>query len=156
MKTIASILAIFLFASATAQTKAEKIWKYANDHLGQKIGNGYCDELIIYAFAETCGCRVKEKVGRGRYRYYVGVEVSADSIKPGDIVDFRCFSKKTGKEVPGHVGVVNRISGEWIYVIHQNNGWTKRKDAFLLEADIDEITEGFYDYNYTITYYRPQ
>lgn len=157
MKTIALIIAVILAGSGIAQTKGEKIWQYANDHLGQKIGNGSCDELVIYAYKNVCGCNVRKRTSITNYEYSFGVEVPKDSATQGDVVVFSCYEKKTGKEISGHVGIVYAVSENNMSIINQNYKASSQKESVVTVAvwkDIIEIDST--SYTQKIAFYRPQ
>ncbi len=158
MKTILLIIALSLAVVGESQTKGEKIWQYVEDHMGQKIGSGICDEVVIYAYQEVCGCMVKEKIDRGHAYYSFGDTVSVDSIQKGDIVDFSYFNKKTGKEINGHVGIVYSFGpqpGGYISVANQNNGLSNTKKTYLMIDEIDNLTQSD-KYRCVVTFYRPK
>lgn len=151
-------LILFLILTATtavAQTKAERIWKFANDHLGEKVGDGNCDELIINAFKEACGCEVRKRVGINKFQYSFGVEVPRDSVQPGDIIQIIYYEKETGKYVDGHVGIVNTVSPDDLTILNQNSGVSNKKDSFVLMITYDEIVEMNPTYILKVTYYHP-
>lgn len=154
MKKFILILATTLGLSANAQTKRELIWQYANDHLGERIGDGNCDELIIYAYKAVCGCNARRKDGIGKYRYFFGTEIPRDSVQKGDIINISRYDS-SGKELHGHVGIVYSVAGDKMEVVHQNNGYTKRKDSFLLIANYDEVVIPREGITEVVTYYRP-
>jgi hypothetical protein len=156
MKTALLILATIFSFSLSAQTKGEKIWQYASDHLGERIGDGNCDELLIYAYKAACDCQVREKVGRNLYHYSYGKRVSRDSVVAGDIIVVNYYDKETGEYADGHVAVVYSVTPTDLEVIHQNNGLTKQKDTFLMIATYDEITSELDDSRtFKVLYYHP-
>lgn len=151
-------LIIFLILTATtaaAQTKGDLIWKFANDHLGEKVGDGNCDELLIYAYKSACGCEVRKRIGLNKYQYFYGQQVSRDSVRPGDVIEINYFNKVTGEYIDGHVGIINTVTPDDLTILNQNTGVKSKKNSYVLVITYDEIIEVDPSYILKVTYYRP-
>lgn len=148
-------IAVFCFSKATAQTHNELIWKYASDHIGQKVGNGDCYELIKYAYKTICNCKIKQRASLRKYYFYFGREIPKDSVMEGDIVAFQYFDKKTGNPLYGHIGVVYSVSETNMSIASQNYETDSRRKSKVVITVFKDITNVGPDITQIITFYRP-
>jgi hypothetical protein len=155
MKNIFVLIFLFSKTSLFAQTHNEVIWKFTNDHIGEKVGNGVCIELVKEAYKQYSGSKVEKKLGL-RYAYYsFGREIPKDSVMEGDIVFFEYFNKETNKQEYSHVGIVYSVCDTNMTIASQNYNVDKLKDSKVDVAAWKDITDVDSTITQTITFYRP-
>jgi hypothetical protein len=154
---------------ATSSALTSQVWKFAHDHLGQKVGNGQCAVLADQAL-QAIHARTFWQLGpSGNNADYVwgalvlkvgpGQQVNWSQVQPGDIIQYRNVVLKSVSHLGSatywqtwtaahHTSVVaaNLGSGR-LQVYEQNVGG--RQFVQLDTADFSTMSQG------TIWIYRP-
>jgi len=130
-----------------------KVLKFAEDHLGQQVGNGECWTLaadaLTHAGAQRPGAGGVGVLDFGR-RLGPG-----EAILPGDVVQFEkarfVHKTRTGTSthtMPHHTAIISGVKGKTITLLHQNHGG--KKTVATASINLDERTEG------TVEFFRPR
>jgi hypothetical protein len=121
----------------------QRVLQFAEDSLGQRIGNGECWTLTAEA--------LKAASARPAQAYNFGRELqSGQSVLPGDIIHFRSAVFETGQSTltmgqPDHTAIVREVSSDSICTLLQQNPGPVN----AVEVDFDNLKSGSY------TSYRP-
>ncbi len=150
--TLISFYTIFVFQLYAQQVPELnlKIVSYVKSVLGTKVNRGECWDLAYEALTQN-NCEWD-----GNFKYGKKLNPKADSIYPGDLLQFNNVTikyKKDGllyKENFGmHTAIIYNVKAKGVYEIaHQNNAFSGRKVG-LSELNINNLTTG------TILFYRP-
>jgi hypothetical protein len=122
---------------------------YAQNHLGQQIGNGECwtlvDEALRSAGADTSGDS----------NYVFGTPVSLSYLMGGDVIQFenarfdhRSGSSTSWMEFPHHTAIVESVQGRTVTLLNQNVNGDRHVQRSTI--NLDELTRG------SLTAYRPK
>jgi hypothetical protein len=127
-------------AKAEPASPGPKVLQFCLDHMGKKVADGECAELVVRAVQATKAKRFPP-YGPGR-DYVWGTLVAtftADShpvekLLPGDVLQFRDAKMTSVQSLPGgatltrtevsthHTAVVLKVTGGTVSVVHQNAG----------------------------------
>ena len=158
MKKLIIFTTLFYVANgiATAQSYNEKIWQYAEDHMGEKVGDGLCRRLVseAYKFSGLEDPFNKKSRKKGCY-CALGSVIPKDSAMSGDVVLFRYYDNIKKKQLVGHIGIVYGVSENNMSIINQNYDVLKTKYSTVTVAVWKDITEVDSTITQTITFYRP-
>jgi hypothetical protein len=129
-----------------------KVLKFAEDNQGKQVGNGECWTLAVEALAYA-GARPPGAKGVGVYDFGRKLD-DGEKILPGDVMQFEKakFVHKTATgsswvALPHHTGVVAKVEGMKISLLHQN--YKGKRTVQLTTINVDERTEG------TVQFFRP-
>jgi hypothetical protein len=128
----------------------QKVVTFAEAHVGQKVGQGQCTDLVQAAYA-AAGAESGSKLGpTGPDADYVwGTRVttvttskhSLAGVVPGDVIQFHDVTlvhtttypngswSITTQTVEHHTAIVEAVSGSTIYVLEQNAGSADTPDS---------------------------
>ncbi len=112
--------------------------KYIDRHMGKKVGNGKCIELVKGIFHTTYG---KENL------------IDSSEIQPGDIVSFKKVIRFDGIKLPNHVVVIYSINNGKIIIAQQNSQGSLKESKVEL-VNLNELYRPSYVSNIDISYYR--
>ena len=121
----------------------QEVLAFAEAHVGQKVGNGQCTDLVNAAYA-AAGAESESKLGpTGPNADYVWgtpvntvttANLSLAGVLPGDVIQFRDVTlvhtttypdgswSTTTKTAEHHTAIVESVSGSTIVVLEQNVG----------------------------------
>jgi hypothetical protein len=113
----------------------EKVRDYAEEHLGQKVGNGQCTALAHQALQSAGAAKTSYRESDHNYVWGQPVKTFKEAL-PGDILQFRdavlegkrSLSKSRiltwHAEYPHHTAIVAEVKegGRAVVVLHQNVG----------------------------------
>jgi hypothetical protein len=133
-----------------AQDLNEKIIEFVNANMGQKVGNGVCNTLVVEAIQNAKGEKLgyrRVKLFSNTYIHNYGEKISYKKIKPGDIALYKHKN---------HIGIIYEVGYNYIVTAEQNvltrkQSTKKHSKVILREYEFDE-KKVLKDY---FVFYRP-
>jgi hypothetical protein len=103
---------------------SSKIVQYAINHIGQRLGNGECTELVIDALADAGAPPGDTSSTTGDYKWGTAIDFPLVPAQPGDIVQL-VNVKLTGpngwwETTTQHSAIIESVTGTVLHVIDQN------------------------------------
>lgn len=133
-------------------THGELLWKFADDHVGAKVGRGHCYELVSEGYSLFSGKKIDGYMTPDKY----GVKITRDSVQAGDVIYFQYFDKtKNNEEMTGHVGVVYAVSETNMSVANQNYHVQRRSESLVEIVTIGDLLDMGPNIDVQVSYYRP-
>jgi len=131
------------------------VLKYAQEHLGKKVGDGICFTLVDKALCQASPEWKRREYYRsfwGKSEYAYGEKIKAPEIIPGDIVCYK-WKYRSRKHVYSHVAIIYSVTEKGVQVLEQNadgSVWKSRvrmNPLFVVSDDAIKVWE--------VKYYRP-